>query len=1370
MNPKVQILVNFTLFMLVSIFSFSQGVLISEEENAVTEASAILEIQSKEKGFLPPRMSTIEREAIVNAANGLVVYDTDEETLYLFDGTEWKALSTQSSKWLSSGQDIYRNGGNVGIGISSPVSLLHSLGTGIGEGNVVFEGQFKSGNHGNLAFQGSGTRMMWYPDKAAFRVGFVSENNWDMDSIGIFSMAFGYNTKASGDRSTAFGRSTSATGAYSTSLGRVSTALGNTSIAAGHFTTSASFAESVFGSYNTLYSPLGGTSLWNPADRLFVIGKGTSPTNRSDALVVLKSGNVGIGTSEPEAELHVAGNFRLEDGTQSAGKILMSDSEGNASWADLDLFGNNTITVDASGGGNYLTISEALNAVNPTQENPVTILIKPGNYFEAVELKSYITLRGTDPENVIISGWADAMPGLNGYTYVALLNSVTNVKLINLTVRSNEDGIVPDFGVYMLNSQAHFDNVSILGDWNGILPLNYGISAHNSDIQFINSKAIELLESAFILENSSADIMSSKLAASVYNVHVQNNSILELRNSNINAGTGVEIDNGGKATITGNTFIDNAYAVQNNGHVLMTGNVIKNSSLRGVANNNNANITGNFFYDCVEQAISDNSTGNTTITGNYIENSSFAGQPAMTIFNSDVLLSSNVFHNNTHGDISTGNQIPWLIGNKGTVINSIPVGIMAGIDDMRIERSGENMYLNLPGSGKVGVKTVNPRGTLNISQNSGVTNSSTIDDYPLMISYPSNANNNETGLAFRISSQQNIDQTPGAAITHLRAGNGSVGDLLFKTKPSGDFDPLFERMRITNIGNVGIGTGTPAALLHTSGTGTGEGNVLFVGQRKPSSPGPAPIQGSGTRMMWYPDKAAFRVGRVNGSNWNTDSIGHHSFASGYNTKALEDYSTAMGISTQATAFSSTAMGSGTQATGSYSTAIGYNTQATGPISTAIGSETQATGPNSTAMGSGTRATGNSSTAMGQGTLARSGYETVVGRYNTDYIPLSSLSWNSNDRLFVIGNGTATDSRSDAMVVLKNGNTGLGTSTPDERLHVNGNIHVSGGNRTIFNRSNNSLQLGTNNTARLHITNTGNIGIGLTSPNELLQVNGNIHVSGGNRTIFNRSNNSLAFGTNNIERIRITSGGNIGIGTDAPDASLHIERTSSSSTPQMIVHNSSGSGFARLRLTNQAHSNHWDVAIGGDNNMMDFWQSGGTGSVLALRGDAPNIGVGIRTTNPAFTLHVNGEAGKPGGGSWSNASDVRLKSNVQDLRGSLENLLKLRGVSFIYNDPEAIHELPGERIGMIAQEVAEVFPDWVNEANDGYLRLTFRGFEALVVEALRELRREKDEEITSLNMQLQELKTQNQALEERLSSIERLLTGLSNKDTAMAEND
>ena len=59
--------------------------------------------------------------------------------------------------------------------------------------------------------------------------------------------------------------------------------------------------------------------------------------------------------------------------------------------------------------------------------------------------------------------------------------------------------------------------------------------------------------------------------------------------------------------------------------------------------------------------------------------------------------------------------------------------------------------------------------------------------------------------------------------------------------------------------NVGIGTNAPKARLHVS-----DSSVCIYGWSTylPSPVRDPPISGSGTRMMWYPDKAAFRVGAV----------------------------------------------------------------------------------------------------------------------------------------------------------------------------------------------------------------------------------------------------------------------------------------------------------------------------------------------------------------------------------------------------------------------------------------------------------------------------------------------------------------------------
>lgn len=139
-------------------------------------------------------------------------------------------------------------------------------------------------------------RLFFDKSKAAFRVGYASGNSWDDINIGNQSIAMGYRTQASGDRTIALGNTTEA-----------------------H-----SYAETVLGSYNTLAVPQS-TSVWNQNDRLFVLGNGSSYANKSDAIVVLKNGNVGIGDSTPtEATLVVSGSI-MTSGNISSNQILTPD-------------------------------------------------------------------------------------------------------------------------------------------------------------------------------------------------------------------------------------------------------------------------------------------------------------------------------------------------------------------------------------------------------------------------------------------------------------------------------------------------------------------------------------------------------------------------------------------------------------------------------------------------------------------------------------------------------------------------------------------------------------------------------------------------------------------------------------------------------------------------------------------------------------------------------------------------------------------------------------------------------------------------------------------------------------------------------------
>ena len=146
--------------------------------------------------------------------------------------------------------------------------------------------------------------------------------------------------------------------------------------------------------------------------------------------------------------------------------------------------------------------------------------------------------------------------------------------------------------------------------------------------------------------------------------------------------------------------------------------------------------------------------------------------------------------------------------------------------------------------------------------------------------------------------------------------------------------------------------------------------------------GSIPATGPGARLMWYPAKAAFRVGYLTGMQWDDASIGKYSLATGVNTTASGQVSTALGSHTTASGDTSTAMGGGAAAIGDYSTAMGIGTQASGRASVAMGAQTTASADSSFAMGFATEANGIGATALGENSIANGIGSTAMGQSTT----------------------------------------------------------------------------------------------------------------------------------------------------------------------------------------------------------------------------------------------------------------------------------------------------------------------------------------------------------------------------------------------------
>lgn len=238
-----------------------------------------------------------------------------------------------------------------------------------------------------------------------------------------------------------------------------------------------------------------------------------------------------------------------------------------------------------------------------------------------------------------------------------------------------------------------------------------------------------------------------------------------------------------------------------------------------------------------------------------------------------------------------------------------------------------------------------------------------------------------------------------------------------------------------NSGNIGAGVSTPKAFFNVAQNKT----VVFGNDSLSST--------LGNKFIWFPTKGAIRFGKLDftGTGWDYSNIGVNSIAVGDLTKASGPQSFSQGYGANATGFYSFARGFAATAAGDHSMAFGQNITATGIRSMAFGESSTVNGDWAFSNGNNNKVTGDFASAFGQELSARTYNSFVIGRYNDSLSSTSNSSWNILDPIFIVGNGTSNVSRSNAMVVLKNGNVGIGNNFPGSLLTVGTNtgarIHV-----------------------------------------------------------------------------------------------------------------------------------------------------------------------------------------------------------------------------------------------------------------------------------------------------------------------------------------
>jgi len=92
------------------------------------------------------------------------------------------------------------------------------------------------------------------------------------------------------------------------------------------------------------------------------------------------------------------------------------------------------------------------------------------------------------------------------------------------------------------------------------------------------------------------------------------------------------------------------------------------------------------------------------------------------------------------------------------------------------------------------------------------------------------------------------------------------------------------------------------------------------------------------------------------------------------------------------------------------------------------------------------------------------------------------------------------------------------------------------------------------------------------------------------------------------------------------------------------------------------------------------------------------------------------------GTLTQTSDLRLKTDIQPLKDTLNKVLRLRGVSYVMKADEAQER----KIGVIAQELEQEYPELVNTDDKGMKSVAYANLTAVLIETMKGLKAENDD--------------------------------------------
>jgi len=279
---KKSLLVLVTILMLTT-SSFAQVAI--NTDGATPDASAILDISSTDKGLLIPRMTTDNRINNITPVTSLMVYDTDTESFWYYDGTQ--------SSWIE-------------IKAGSALDI-NSLADAIADGQSIFIGD-------QVGTNDDGSNYNTVLGDEAFKVNTSGQNN----------TAFGYKTLEGsyGGGNSAFG----ANALRENTLGDYNTGIGKDVLYYNHH-----------GSNNTAIgyeAGKGQLANYNISGCVYIGYQAGQDNEISDRLYISNSDDPTplIGGNFAIDQVDINGTIKITGGGAASGRVLTSDADGNATW------------------------------------------------------------------------------------------------------------------------------------------------------------------------------------------------------------------------------------------------------------------------------------------------------------------------------------------------------------------------------------------------------------------------------------------------------------------------------------------------------------------------------------------------------------------------------------------------------------------------------------------------------------------------------------------------------------------------------------------------------------------------------------------------------------------------------------------------------------------------------------------------------------------------------------------------------------------------------------------------------------------------------------------------------------------------------